>query len=508
MKSITLKGIQKSFRGIKVLDGVNFTLSENKRFALVGDNGSGKSTLLKILTGRIEADDGKIVGLENCALIAQDFSGKKEETPHEFLTRRVPVASIGEAVKMLRQMGFEMGKNNQRLKNVKCGKLSGGEKKKLEIAAGLTSGLSFIAVDEPENFIDVTTVDWLIATLSKMHVGLIIVSHDSYFINQLSDTVLELKDGNITSYTMKYDAYLAEKENQIKGCGQKWEAEEKEIKRKRKSIEMQERRAARNSGTAGTYKQNKRRLEKMEKGHGRKPTSGMKKTKIRLSSVDQKKGKRIVAVNHVYLKYDDDLQIFSDANAVLNFGEKVVLCGDNGSGKTTLAKCIIGELSPDNGSVRMGPNINWRFMSQDHLEGLDPERSAFDIFRITFGWSEDKCRAPLANYAIDFARQNIPLKNLSGGEQARFKLALTFAQQSEFLILDEPTNHIDPNMWEVIVKAIKEYTGTVLIIAHEQEFIDEFAQKLWIIEDQKIHVVDGNMSDYLEQQNREEEVEE
>lgn len=496
MQSITTRGIRKSFVGKTVLDGVNFSLTEGRKIALVGENGSGKSTLLKIITGNLKADSGDVFGLEKgCAYIAQDFSGNDQETPYQFLARNVQ--HVHKAIRLLGKSDFDLGKDETRIKQVKCASLSGGEKKKLEIAAGLASGSLFVAMDEPENHLDYQTIEWLIGALSRFRGGLIFVSHDQYFIDQLSDTVLELENGTITVYSMKYNEYLAEKERQVSGRTRDWMMEEKTIKRLRRTVEMMRMRAKRNSDTASTYQQTKRRLQKLEDEHSRKPSADTGKPKAMLPlDVDQKKGKIIVSINHLYFSYGPK-QIFADVSAELRFGEKVVLFGPNGSGKSTLVKLITGELSPQNGSARVGVNIKWQFMTQDHLAGVDSSKSALDVFKNMLKWPESRCRACLAKYGIKVNLVKQSLKILSGGQQARFKLALTFAQEPEFLILDEPTNHVDPPTWEAIVEAIQVYPGTVLAVTHDREFIDSIAKKLWVLENQKINVEYGSLSDYL-----------
>ena len=197
--------------------------------------------------------------------------------------------------------------------------------------------------------------------------------------------------------------------------------------------------------------------------HGKKPTAEADKPKVQLTGdVDQKKGKLIVSVEHMHFAYGTK-QVFADAMAELRFGEKVALFGRNGSGKSTLVRLITGELSPQKGSVRIGVNIKWQFMTQNHLAGVDSSKSALDVFGSSSinQWSENRCHLCLARYGINADLVKRPLKVLSGGQQARFKLALTFAQQPEFLILDEPTNHVDPPTWEAIVEAIQGYTGPV-----------------------------------------------
>lgn len=495
MQSITVKEIKKSFGGKTVLAGASFALTEGKRLALVGENGSGKSTILKIVTGNLKEDSGEIFGLENgCAYIAQDFSGDDNDTPFEFLNSRV--SSPHKAIKMLGQCGFNLGKNEERIYSVRCGDLSGGERKKLEVVAGLSSGASFVAMDEPENHLDYQTIEWLVNSLAKFRGGLIFVSHDQYFIDQLADTIMELEDGVITVFSMKYDEYLAEKERQVAGEVRDWIMEEKTIKRLRSTVELMKLRARSNSDKAATYQQMKRRLSELEESHGSKPTAEAEKPKVKLADVDQKRGKFIVSVDHLHFSYGNN-QVFYDASANLRFGEKVVLFGPNGSGKSTLVKLITGELEPQKGSARIGTNINYQFMTQDHLEGIDASKSALEVFQSTVELPENRCRASLAQYGIRSELVKRPLRLLSGGQQARFKLALTFAQQPEFLILDEPTNHVDPPTWEAIVDAIRGYSGTILAITHDREFIDAIADTLWVLDNHQIRMESGNLSDYL-----------
>lgn len=492
-----MKGIRKSFNSTTVLDGVSFSLTDGGRLALIGENGSGKSTLLRIITGNLEPDTGEVFGLDvGCAYIAQDFSGTDEETPYEFLVRHV--GSMNKVVKLLNQSGFDLGKDKARLQQVRCADLSGGEKKKLEIVAGIASGSPFIAMDEPENHLDYQAIEWLIGFLKKFRGGLVFVSHNQHFIDQLSDSVLELEEGTVTVYSMKYDEYLAEKERQVAGRARNWETEEKTIKRLRTTVEMMKVRASRSSDTASTYQQTKRRLREMVDSHGTRPTAEPDKPKVKLTTdVNQKKGKLMASVDHVYFAYGSK-QVFTDAVAELRFGEKVVLFGPNGSGKSTLVRLITGELHPQTGSVRIGVNVNWQFMTQNHLAGLDSTKSAFEVFESVLHWPENRCRACLARYGISADLVKRSLKVLSGGQQARFKLALTFAQQPELLILDEPTNHVDPPTWEAIVEAIQEYNGTVLAVTHDREFVDAIATKLWVLKDHKIHTEPGNLSNYLD----------
>lgn len=496
MRNITVKGLRKAFAGRIVLSNVDFALSEESRLALVGENGAGKSTLLRILSRQLEPDAGEMYGLENgCAYVAQDFSGDPNQTPEQFLASRIK--DVRRALPLLEQSGFDLGKDGEKLRNCKCGDLSGGEQKKLEIIAGLVRGSLFLALDEPENHLDYLTIEWLIRSLKKFKGGLVFVSHDQYLIDELADSILELEEGSVVTYSMRYDEYLAEKERQVAGEARQWMMEKKTIHRLRETVAMMKLRASRSSDTAATYRQTKRRLQRLEEEHdSKRPTAEQDKPRVRLGTVEQKRGKQIVVVEHLDFSYGAHV-IFRDANADLRFGEKVVLFGRNGSGKSTLVHLLIGELHPQHGVARIGVNIRWQMMSQDHLEGINPEASSLQVFRESLGWPEARSRATLAKYGISAQLVNRPLQVLSGGQRARFKLALTFAHDPEFLILDEPTNHVDPTTWEAIVEAIQGYSGTVLAITHDRMFIDAIASSLWLLENRKIQAYPGNVSDYL-----------
>lgn len=496
MRNITVKEVWKSYGGNDVLKGVSFALADGKRLALIGENGSGKSTLLQILSGQLKPDSGQVFGLSNgCAYVAQDFSGNADETPYEFLDRRTPFAY--QAVQLLGESGFDLGENDSRPYQVSCGELSGGERKKLEIVAGLASNSSFIALDEPENHLDYQTIEWLVGVLSGFRGGVIFVSHNQYFIDQLADSIIELEDGTTTVYSMSYNDYISERGRQIAAQARDWVVEDKTLRRLHETLQMMHWRAKRNPDTAATYQQTKRRYEEMKANHGQKPSGEPNKPRVKLArEVDQKGGKVIVSVNDLSFAYDDHV-IFRNASADLRFGDKVVLFGPNGSGKSTLVKLITGELVPQGGLARVGSNVAWQTMTQDHLEGLDGRRSALDVFRATLHWPEGRCRSHLSRYGLDTSLVLQPLDSLSGGQRARFKLALTFAQEPEFLILDEPTNHVDPPTWEAIVEATQEYKGTALIVTHDREFIDAVAEKLWVLGDGRIRVELGNLSDYI-----------
>jgi ATP-binding cassette subfamily F protein 3 len=323
------------------------------------------------------------------------------------------------------------------------------------------------------------------------------VSHDQYLIDQLSNSIIELDSGKVSVYSMNYMDYLSQKERKVEGQARDWVMEEKTIKRLRKSLEILRVKAMKSSGDA-TYRQTKRRFNEMKDNHGRKPVLKYNTPKIQFSSsVDRKGGKVLVSIKDMSFSYGEK-QVFNDVTENLVFGEKVILFGNNGSGKSTLIKLITEELKPQKGSVKIGNDVRWQLMTQDHLEGLDQKETVLSVFGNILNWREGRCRACLSKYGIEGDLVHKQIGVLSGGQQARFKLAVVFSQDPEFLILDEPTNHIDPPTWEVVVNAIKEYSGTVLVVTHDRDFIDSIADKLWVLRNGKIKVEYGNLTDYLE----------
>jgi ATPase subunit of ABC transporter with duplicated ATPase domains len=498
MRNITVKDIGKSYGSKTILSDISFTFAEGTRLAVVGENGAGKTTLLKILSGQMEYDEGEIFGQDaGCLYISQDFSGISTETPYAFLIRTTP--NISAAMKLLESSGFNFGKNQYRLNEITCGDLSGGEQKKLEISASLASNARFIAFDEPENHLDYKTIEWLIARIKEYAGGVIFISHDQYLIDQLADTILELERGMLTVYTMSYEEYLAEKKRHIEGLAREWTVEEKTIARLHDTVEMLKMKTKVTDSGVATYRQTKRRYEELKENHGSKPSAEIDGPTISASSVERKNGKVIAALKDLSFSYGD-AKVLKSVSAEIFFGEKIVLFGDNGAGKSTLIKLLTGQLEPTNGVATLGTNIQWQMMTQDHLKDIDPNKSALKVFQESLAWDETKSRAQLARYGIRADQVLRPLKDLSGGQQARFKLSLTFAQKPELLILDEPTNHVDPPTWDAIVEAIKGFQGTVIAVTHDRAFIDAISQKLWILENGKIKVELGTLSEYLQKE--------
>lgn len=498
MRTITLKNIHKSYGPTPALSGVSFTLAMGAKMAIVGENGAGKSTLLKILCGKLEPDEGELFGLDaGCVYIPQDFSGDEEQSPYDFLASRLPTSGVSKAISLLADCAFELGASQERLKGARCGDLSGGELKKLEMACGLATGSAFLALDEPENHLDYQTIEWLVRALSAYRGGLVFISHDQYLIDALADSIIELANGHLTVYSMTYDEYLDEKVRILTGAGRDWEIERKTLERLKKTVEMLKMKTRLSDSGVATYRQTKRRYEELKESHAdAPPRTDPDKPKIRLSTVVQKGGKLLVEIKDLSFAYGTK-KVFENANAELRFGEKVVVFGRNGSGKSTLLSLITGMLTPSSGTVRIGNDIRWQVMTQDHLKGIDDTQSALEVMHSRLDWDEVRCRSALRRYGLAPSVMDRPLWQLSGGQQARFKLALTFALAPEFLILDEPTNHVDPPTWEAIVEAIQGYDGTVLAITHDRAFIDAIAGKLWVLEDKKIRVALGTLSEYL-----------
>lgn len=492
MINITAKEITKTYQATTILEKIDVVLNEGEKVVLVGENGSGKSTLLKIISGVIEPDQGTVTveQYQQTVYVAQDFSGDLDFNGYDFIGSE---KILRRALRMLTELDFP-----ESLLSLETRLLSGGQKKILEIVRGFASGARFIFLDEPENHLDYFGREWLIEAIQEYRGGVLIVSHDQYLIDLVANKIIELEDGKLKSYPGDYQFYLDQRMRQLEGKYHQWKENQKEIERHKEMVVQLRQKVKRIRKLAGTYQNKIRILDKLMKEQIEKPKLERQAMNIRVGNVERKGGKRILWVRDLSLDFKGHL-IFRNVDLQLDFGEKVCLFGRNGSGKTSLFKLVQREIVPTKGEVKLGVNLSLGYFAQNHVEDLDMSKTPLEELQALTRESDFNTRSRLGKFLITGINATKKIQSLSGGQKTRLRFAKLFSRPIDFLMLDEPTNHLDRLSWQVLAQAIKDFHGTVLLISHDRNFIDETVSKLWVIDDASIREFHGNLSQFIEQ---------
>jgi ATPase subunit of ABC transporter with duplicated ATPase domains len=499
IKSIALTDIQYAINEKPILQGVSFTCTENERICIFGENGAGKSTLLKILCGDISPDGGSVQkqGHVRFVYVSQEFdhsyADKLIETYIKELAGDVffkKTYSIGS------EIGFDLEKNKQNL----CGSLSGGQQKILALSVAFAVSPDFILLDEPENHLDIVSRRELIVLMEKFKGGIIFISHDRMVIDTISTKIGELSSGKMYISEGGYEDYIQMKMERIGGLQRQYDAQSKRIKQLSSSIVILQQKALRGKEVSA-YRKVKDELEDLKKSHKESGRPDDKKTKISISQTDQKlhNGKLLFKVKDGSFKYENAKSfIFKDANLEIRSGEKIVLLGRNGSGKSTFLKCLTRDLTLQSGEVVWAGGIKWAYFDQ-HAE-FEPDANPLDVVMNKLNCIDIEARAALGAMKFDEGRMKTPVANLSGGERMRLRFAITFGLKPDFILLDEPTNHIDEVTWEILLNACTNSKSSILLVSHDYEFIQEFNPNVfWMMHGQKVLVRHKDLDTLLEE---------
>ena len=491
MKSITLKNITKSFSGTTLFEDVSFSVQKGDRVAITGKNGAGKSTLLKIITGSESSDTGKVLkeGV-SCRYIPQEFSGDEQLSIMAYLdSTNAPVRAFDvlKQFAVIPEATIETGYVYE---------LSGGQKRVLEIAVTLAHAPMFLCIDEPENHLDIKTRSVLAAILKQYWGSVLFISHDRYLVNEIADKIVSIQNERAVLMTGKsYDEFMAIEHQNVLGALDSWKAEAKEVKKMETNVRMLKARTRYNDSQAKTYQMKKRLLEEKREALGKRPDH-TKTVQIENPTVRQKNGKLIFAATALSFSYEDQPPVLQDISFDLRFGEKVILLGRNGTGKTTLIKLLQNKLQPVGGTVRVGADINIHYVNQTNT--LDEELSPLEHF-YSEGFTEEQARSLMAQFLFTQGQTTAALKTLSGGEQQRFTFLFLFKTAPECLVLDEPTNNLDPETWELLLRLINEYRGSLLLISHDRSFVERIRDKrIWVIKNRTVTESWGELSEVLE----------
>ena len=525
---LVVENIAKSFGIHEIFKDVSFMLEQGEKVGLVGVNGGGKTTLLRCLLAP-ETVDGGFIKFEpglRIGYVQQGFQGIGEGTLWQFLV------NAGKDILELRQKMAELEKQvasakgdeldslladyarvsniyehadgynyENRIKIVLHGlgfpenewdkpaeNFSGGQKTRILLAAALVKEPDLLILDEPTNHLDIRMTEWLEGYLRNFKGGVLIVSHDRFFLNNVVGRVLEMEGGHLQNFKGNYDQYLAQKEIQMATMEAAYEAQQEYIARTEAYIRRFK--AGIKSKMARGRQSQLNRLERVE-GPER-----IEEFELRLPPAPES-AERVLVLEELSVGYGENV-LLKDINLVLRKGEKTALLGPNGAGKTTLLKTILGELSPVTGKAKIGNRVKIGYFSQSY-ERLDPSQTLLHNFLTEYGYTTDHTRSPLGGMLFHGDDVFKEIGTLSGGQKARLVLLKLVLDGANLLILDEPTNHLDIAAREAVEAALEAFDGTVLLVSHDRYFINEVASRIWEIDNQQVNDYKGNYSFYVEE---------
>jgi ATP-binding cassette subfamily F protein uup len=526
MALLTATDLQLAFGHVPLLDHASISLDTQERVGLVGRNGSGKSSLLKILAAQMPPDGGLVQRRTalRIAYVSQEPALDPAESIFECVSHGVHDAkqlreeylhpkessdldALHAQIDALQAWNWEqrVEETLQRLHLsplVLVGSLSGGLKKRVALAQALVSRPDVLLLDEPTNHLDLDSIRWLEALLTTQTTSLIVISHDRAFLDAVATRIVDLDRGLLLSYDGNFSKYQVLKEEQL--------AQESVIQAKADKLLAQEEVWIRKGVEARRTRAQARivRLEALRQARAnRRDAVGRVKLDI---ARGESSGKIVAELEHVTKRFASahgSKTVVHDFSGIVLRGDKLALVGPNGAGKTTLLKIILGQLAPDEGSVRQGTQLNVAYFDQMR-EQIDLDATLEDFISPGSEWIEiGNKRTHVRSYLGDFlfspARARSPVRTLSGGERNRLLLARLFARPANVLVLDEPTNDLDIDTLELLEELLTQYDGTVFLVSHDRQFVNNVATSVLAWEGEgQWRTYEGNVDDWLTQSQR------
>ncbi|CAH6920076.1 ATP-binding protein Uup [Vibrio chagasii] len=511
MALLTIHNGQLAFGDHPLLDRADFALQENERVCLVGRNGAGKSTLMKVLSRNIIMDDGKMQITQDVVVsrLEQDPPRNEEGTVYDYVAGGL--AEIGEQLKIYHDLLDLIAtdpseKNLNRLTRVqeqldhanawrfedrvtnvlgalkltaetKLTDLSGGWQRKAALARALVCDPDVLLLDEPTNHLDVATIEWLEGFLKDFRGSIIFISHDRAFIKSMATRIVDLDRGKLSSFPGDYENYLVEKEEALRV--EEMQNAEFDKKLAQEEVWIRQGIKARRTRNEGRV----RALKKLrEERLNRREVQG--KAVIQIDDA-QRSGKIVFEAENINFGFEGK-EIVKDFSFNIMRGDRIALIGPNGCGKSTVLKLLLDQLKPDSGRLHCGTKLEVAYFDQ-YREILDPEKSVIDNLadgkqEVTVGGRERHALSYLQDFLFSPKRARTPVKALSGGEKNRLLLARIFLKSNNLLILDEPTNDLDIETLELLEDLLANYQGTLLLVSHDRQFVDNTVMTSWIFE--------------------------
>ena len=527
MPLLTLRNISLAFGGPPLLDGVDLLIEPGERLCLVGRNGAGKSTLMKLINGELNADSGEMVrqpGLKVARLV--------QEVPHELEGEVFDVVAegLGEAGALLadyhhviQQMadgqdvmdrlekiqgrleaadGWTL---NQRVEAVisrlslpaeaQFSQLSGGMKRRVLLARELVREPDLLLLDEPTNHLDIESITWLEEFLLSWQGSLLFITHDRMFLQRLATRIIELDRGRLSSWPGNYQTYLQRKEEALEAEAQQNALFDKRLAQEevwiRQGIKA---RRTRNEGRVRALKAMRdERQERRERGG---------KVSMALQAGDRS-GKLVIEASHIGMQYDGRVLI-DDFSTTIMRGDKVGILGPNGTGKSTLLRILLGQLTPQQGQVKLGTKLEIAYFDQ-HRAALDEDATVIDNVaegsdRVMINGQSKHIIGYMQDFLFSPERARSPVRSLSGGERNRLLLAKLFSKPANLLVMDEPTNDLDVETLDLLEELLLDYPGTLLLVSHDRAFINNVVTSSIVFEGGgRVNEYVGGYDDWLRQ---------
>lgn len=479
----------------RLFDGIELQIEQGERLCLVGRNGTGKSTLMKLLCREVQADDGEIIHSPNLKI-----ARLQQDVPHGSAARVFEI--VAEGLRDLHpedewQVQWKVDTVLSRLQldgDVTFDSLSGGWKRRALLARALVAEPDLLLLDEPTNHLDIPAIEWLEEFLLGYNGTLLFVSHDRAFVQKLATRIIELDRGKLTSWVGTYQQYQERKQAALEAEAQQAALFDKRLADEEVWIRQGVKaRRTRNEGRV-------RRLESMrEEFKQRRNLQG--KVRAEIGQADAS-GKLVIEATNLNYAWHDKPLIQNFSTTVLR-GDKIGIIGANGVGKTTLIKLLLGQIQPNSGKLDMGTRLQIAYFDQ-HRAQFEDEKNLRDNLAPGADYVEvNGQKKHIISYLQDFLFTPLqiqkPVKVLSGGERNRLLLARLFAQPSNLLVLDEPTNDLDAETLELLEELLIEYQGTLLLISHDRSFLNSVVTRSIVFEDGTIGEYAGGYDDWLMQ---------
>ncbi|MEX2370235.1 MAG: ABC-F family ATP-binding cassette domain-containing protein [Bacteroidales bacterium] len=530
---ISIDNITIRFGGFTLFDSISFQLNKGDRVGLVGRNGAGKTTILNLIAGKQQPDEGSVVKAETLDIgyLPQQMKHSGERTLYDetlqafahILKLEAKMAEINRKLaeredyesdgymKLIEQLGtvsdrFEIEGGNAIHADIEqtlvglgfspgemdrpVNEFSGGWRMRIELAKILLRKPDYILLDEPTNHLDIDSIEWLESYLSSYSGGVLVISHDRVFLDNVTNRTLDLSLGNIYDYKVGYSEYTNLKEERIGHQLASYQNQQKMIKDTEKFIERFRYKATKAVQVQSRVKQ----LSKIDRIEVEQEDNLVMNLRFPPA---KRSGKIVVEAKGLSKSYGEN-QVLKDIDLVIQRGEKVAFVGRNGEGKTTLSRIIVGELQHA-GKLQLGHNVELGYFAQNQDELMKEHKTVFEtVDAIAVGDIRAKMRDILGAFLFRGDDIDKKVKVLSGGERSRLAMAVMILQPFNMLILDEPTNHLDMRSKDILKNALLQYDGTLIVVSHDREFLDGLVDKVFEFRNQGIREYDGGIFEFLE----------